>query len=261
MIKGIKNSRNSAAIAEYNIGMGHCIPKSLRSEWIYMGNDLRVEDARTVREAVYQKLRNAIIDGYFKPGDALIERILSKEMQVSRTPIREALRKLELEGLVTTVPYRGVMITELTLEDVNQIYEVHEVLHARAAVLATRFATAETLQALDRCIKEVAELLNLGETEKMIMNNRLFHNIIYEASRNIYIIQMLNNLNAKIALLRVKTLSNPERAKQNIEEHIKIYNAIKNRDEKLAEQVVTEHIRNARAIAVQQFNYGQQRPI
>jgi DNA-binding GntR family transcriptional regulator len=218
-----------------------------------MASDLVVEEAKTVREAVYQKLRNAIIDGYFKSGDALVERILSKDMHVSRTPIREALRKLELEGLVTNVPYRGVMVTELTREDVDQIYEVHEVLHARAAILATRYATEETFQSLDRCIKIAVDQFKLGETEKMIMNNRLFHNIIYDASRNLYIIQMMNNIYAKIALLRVKTLSNTDRAIQNIGEHIKLYNAMKNRNEKLAEEITIDHIRNARVIALEQF--------
>lgn len=223
-----------------------------------MSIDLRVEDTKTVREAVYQKLRNAIINGYFKSGDSLIERMLSKEMHVSRTPIREAIRKLELEGLVTNNPYRGVVVTELSLEDVKQIYEVHEILHARAALLATRYISEEALNTLEHCINEAVEQLKTGETEKMIMNNRTFHNRIFEASQNIYLVQMINNINAKIALLRVKTLSVPERAAKNIQEHIKLYEAIKNRNEKQAEKIAVEHIRNACKIAVEQFASVQQ---
>ncbi len=212
--------------------------------------NLRINNTITIREAVYQRLREAIISGRFSPGEQLIERVLSEEMGVSRTPIREALRKLELENLIINIPHHGVVVRELSIKETKHIYEVHAVLEGLAARLSAKFADRATIKEIEKSIKEAEINLQQKQTQDMIAHNRFFHNKLYEVSQNYQLYEIMGNLQANIALLRITTLSVPERAQQNIVEHKRILNAIKNRQGELAEKLAIKHIQNAAKIAL-----------
>lgn len=211
---------------------------------------MEASDLKTIRVIVYEKLREAIITGSFKPGEPLIERVISEEMKVSRTPIREALRKLELERLVTTLPYRGVVVTELTADDAKQIYEAHAVLQGLVCRLAAVNACPETLTDLENSIINAESDIRDTNLENMIKSNRQFHLLLLNCAGNEYLVDMIASLQAKIALLRVKTLSCPDRARQNLDEHKLIHRALVNGDEQMAELLGNFHIRNAAKTAL-----------
>lgn len=199
----------------------------------------------SLRGKVFTQLRKGILTGAYKPGDSLIELRLSKELGVSRTPIREAIRQLELEGLVQAIPNKGAVVKGVTEQDVEDIFTIR----TRIEGLAARWA-AEKIT--DEEIKELKEALELEEfyTAKndvahlMEFDSR-FHDIIFRASKSGPLMHMLSTFHHYIQNARNISFETPGRPAKVFEEHRAIFEAIRNKDADTAEELTIRHIKNA----------------
>lgn len=205
-----------------------------------------VEDNNLLGSKVFHMLQDDIINGVYKPGESLIESKLSSEMGVSRTPIREAIRKLELEGLVQCVPNKGVIVTGISPKDIADIYAIR----AKVEGLAVKWAIENITQ---QEIEHLKEVLDLEEfyTRKNLKDNLFkidseFHEIIYKASRSRPLILMLTMFHHYIQRARNASLEMPGRADRALDEHKAIYAAIVDKDAQRAEKLITLHINNAK---------------
>ncbi len=208
-------------------------------------SDLLVTENIPTRDLVLRKLREAILTGRFQPGQRLLERELVEQMGVSRTPIREALRKLELEGLVTTVPYKGPIVTRPTLEDARALYEARAALEGQAVALFTQRADEAAVGRLREHVERAARGAARGSIQAILNANNAFHDEIAAGCGNALLQSMLANLRDRIVLLRVESLSYPGRPPHSIAEHRAIVRRIEQRDAQGAKRLNEGHIMRA----------------
>ncbi len=208
-------------------------------------NDLLVTENIPTRDLVLRKLREAILSGRFQPGQRLLERELVEQMGVSRTPIREALRKLELEGLVTTVPYKGPIVTLPTLKDARDLYEARAALEGQAVALFTQRADDAAVARLSEHLERAAAGAARGSIREVLNANNAFHDEIAAGCGNPLLRSMLANLRDRIVLLRVESLSYPGRPPHSIAEHRAIVRRIARRDAQGAKRLNEGHIMRA----------------
>ncbi|OAT82973.1 GntR family transcriptional regulator [Desulfotomaculum copahuensis] len=193
---------------------------------------------------VFETLREAIIQGRLKPGERLMEIQLAEEMGVSRTPVREAIRKLELEGFVVMVPRKGAYVAGISVKDIVDVFEVRAALEGLAAGLAAERITGEELEELERALVRIYEV-SKHDLKAVVETDTSFHALIYQASRNERLTQIIANLSDQIQRFRTTSLAQPGRTKTAIEEHTKIVDAISDRNVELAQTLAREHIENA----------------
>ncbi|MDS1030293.1 GntR family transcriptional regulator [Bacillota bacterium LX-D] len=206
---------------------------------------IKLENYMPLREIVFEALREAIISGSLKPGERLMEVQLAEEMGVSRTPVREAIRKLELEGFVVMLPRKGAYVADISSKDIADVYEIRSALEALAAGLAAERITDEELEELQRILVKVSESAESHDLETLINVDTEFHDVLYKASRNERLVQIISNLREQIQRFRSQTLSYPGRMKNALEEHKKIVEAIADRNVALASRLAQEHIESA----------------
>ena len=192
---------------------------------------------------VKEQIRGAIQSGRYKPGERIRETEVAKWLEVSRTPVREALRRLESEGLLTFVSWRGVIVAELDRQQVNELYVMREVLEGAAARLAARHIDDAEIDLLEALLERGSQVED--DPDKLAELNRQFHEIIYAAAHNRYLIQTLEQMRNSLALLQGTTFSVPGRAAIVASEHNKILKAIRKRDPDAAEHAARVHIRMA----------------
>lgn len=200
----------------------------------------------SLREMVYNKIKDNILNLVYPPGYILGEQKLSEEFGVSRTPVREAIVQLELDGLVKSTPNKGSVVTGLSRKDINDIYLVRMRIEGLAARLAAENITEDELLRL----KEVVELeefhTNKHNTGRVLEFDSRFHDIIFKASKSKMMIQMLSMFHDYIRRARHSSLSSDQRAHNALIEHKAILEAIEARDPDKAEELTVAHIRNAR---------------
>ncbi|MBE6760533.1 MAG: GntR family transcriptional regulator [Ruminococcaceae bacterium] len=201
----------------------------------------------SLRAVVFESLERAIIDGEFQPGDSLSEIMLSEKYGVSRTPVREALRQLELEGLVRLVPNKGATVVGVSEKDIDDIYAVRIRIEGLAARLCAENATDEEVQALERLADLQEFYLLKGKPEQLWQLDGEFHNTIFDASRNRPLKSMLSSFHSYVSRARSNSMRSAERAGQSVEEHRAILSAIAAHDGDRAEQLMTAHIIAARS--------------
>jgi DNA-binding GntR family transcriptional regulator len=206
---------------------------------------VKLDGYKPLREIVFETIRMAIINQVLRPGERLMETQLADELGVSRTPVREAIRKLELEGLVVMVPRRGAYVAGISMRDIHEVFQVRGALEALAASLAAERITAEELEEMERQLVKEAEETEANNLKSIVQIDTTFHDIMYKASRNQKLMQMINNLQEQLQRFRSASLARPGRSRTALEEHKKIVEAIAARDTKLAEQLALEHIENA----------------
>jgi DNA-binding GntR family transcriptional regulator len=206
---------------------------------------IRLDNYKPLRELVFESLREAIISGMLRPSERLMEIQLAEEMGVSRTPVREAIRKLELEGLVVMIPRKGAYVAGMSIKDIADVFEIRGALEGLAAELASERATDEELEVMERYLVKISEEIENGDLSKVVETDTDFHTLIYEASRNARLSQIINNLREQIQRFRTTSLSFPGRMKVALEEHRKIVEALSSRDGELARKLAQEHIENA----------------
>jgi DNA-binding GntR family transcriptional regulator len=199
-----------------------------------------------IRDVVYENLRQAILDGAMQPGERLVEGELSEKLNVSRMPIREAIRKLEAEGLVEHIPRRGVVVKGFSEEDIIEIYTLREALEALAAVQAVRRATREDIRQIEVAMMEVERLASMGDQadpREVFEANHRFSQLIIEACHMPRLIQIVSTYMGYLERFRRVTMGDPSRREVVIREHRMIFQAIKDGDEARAEALTREHVR------------------
>lgn len=200
------------------------------------------ENARASSSHVdaYERLLKAIDAGELPPGSRLLESQLAERLGISRTPVREALRRLEAQGLVTHEPHRGVIVAELNYDQLGELYAVREVLEGTAARLAARHASPEEVEMLREMAESHAALVE--NADALAEANKRFHRQVYRSCHNRYLNSMLENMRVNLALLSGTTFTLPERRRATVTEHRAIVDAIAAGDEALAEQLARQHI-------------------
>ncbi|MDN5301580.1 MAG: hypothetical protein PWQ60_1094 [Thermoanaerobacteraceae bacterium] len=205
-------------------------------------SSVKLDNYKPLRDVVFGALREAIITGELKPGERLMEVQLAEEMGVSRTPVREAIRKLELEGLVVMIPRKGAYVAGLSLKDAADVFEIRESLEGLAAALAAERITDEELEAMEKILTEISGAAEKDDVETIIKKDAEFHQILFAATRNDRLAQIINNLKEQIDRFRVQSFTNRGRIKSILQEHRRIVDALKGRDADMAEKLAKDHI-------------------
>ena len=198
-----------------------------------------------LRDVVFNTLRQAILRGEFKPGERLMEIQLANKLGVSRTPIREAIRKLELEGLVIMIPRKGAEVADITEKSLRDVLEVRKALEELAVQLACEKITQEELEELEKAGENFKKVLKRSKdiTEVAEADVR-FHDVIYMATDNQKLIHLLNKLREQMYRYRVEYLKREEAHPQLIAEHAAIIEHISKGEKKAATDIMCKHIDN-----------------
>ena len=211
-----------------------------------MGTDFQVtmNEYLPLRDVVFQTLRQAILRGELKPGERLMEIQLANKLGVSRTPIREAIRKLELEGLVLMIPRRGAEVAEITEKSLRDVLEVRGALEELAVDLACERITQEDISKLKAAAKGFEETLPSGDVTEIAEADVKFHDIIYLSTDNQRLIQLLYNLREQMYRYRVEYLKRKEVHETLLSEHEHIIACLEARDKSGAKDAIYTHIDN-----------------
>ena len=197
-----------------------------------------------LRDVVFNTLRQAILRGELKPGERLMEIQLANKLGVSRTPIREAIRKLELEGLVLMIPRKGAEVAEITEKSLRDVLEVRRALEELAVELVCEKITDEQIQDLKGAAEDFKASLKEGDITRIAEADVKFHDVIYMATDNQKLIQLLNNLREQMYRYRVEYLKRSDFHQQLIDEHEEIIETIESGQKDRAVQVVCQHVDN-----------------
>lgn len=221
-----------------------------------MNDKLRVNinEYLPLRDVVFNTLRTAIITGEFAPGERLMEISLAERLGVSRTPVREAIRKLELEGLVIMIPRRGAEVARITETGLKEVLEVRCALEELAVELACRRIEEEGLEQLKTAHREFVEAVKKGDTLEITNQDEAFHECIFEQSRNRRLLQMVNNLKEQMFRYRMEYVKEKGYHQELISEHEKMLEAIMDRDEETAKAIMKHHIQNQEQMILTQIH-------
>ena len=176
---------------------------------------IKLDSYQPLREVVFETLRDAIRKGILKPGERLMEIHLAEQLGVSRTPVREAIRKLELEGYVIMMPRRGTYVSNLSIKDINEVFEIRTSLDSLASGLAAERITDEELEHLQRLLVVIGEAIKEKNMEKIVEADTKFHDILYQASRNNRLVGIIYNLREQLTSFRAKSMAYPGRFRRN----------------------------------------------
>lgn len=204
-----------------------------------------VTDKFSLRGRVFHKLREDILNGKYKEHDELREVAIGEELGVSRTPVREAFRQLELEGLIQIVPNKGAYVTGITRKDVQDIYMIRSLLEGLCARWATENITEEQMAEMEENIFLSKFHAEKGHYDQLAELDNRFHEILYEACNSKMLEHQLRDFHQYVLRVRKKTLSNVNRGRKSNEEHEQIMEAIKAKDGERAEALANAHMINA----------------
>lgn len=208
------------------------------------GFEVNMNDFLPLRDVVFNTLRQAILRGELKPGERLMEIKLANQLGVSRTPIREAIRKLELDGLVLIVPRRGAEVAQITEKSLRDVLEVRRSLEALAVRLACERMTPQGLLDLKNAEKDFEKVLGNDDITVVAEADVAFHDVIYLATDNQRLIQLLSNFREQMYRYRVEYLKKKESHPKLLEEHQEIIHAIEHNEVETATRITCEHIDN-----------------
>ena len=197
-----------------------------------------------LRDVVFLTLRQSILKGELLPGERLMEIQLSNRLGVSRTPIREALKKLELEGLVLMIPRKGAVVAGITQKSLRDVLEVRRALEELAIDLACQRMSREAIEKLSEAEAVFREAVKKADPMIIANADEAFHDIIFAGSRNDKLVLMLNNLREHMYRYRLEYVKNPAQWALLVEEHEKILLAVQKRDASLARDIIRLHIDN-----------------
>jgi DNA-binding GntR family transcriptional regulator len=190
---------------------------------------------------ITKEIEEAILSGQLKPRERLVEMDLISKFDVSRTVIREALKRLEAKGLIRTTPYRGAVVSDLTTEEIEEIYFIRAELEKIAARLVLKHITQKEVQNLKKVSKEVERHLR-EKSHQMIEMDSEFHRMIFRGCRNNYLYDMIDYLRTKAHIVRFNAWSLPHRIEQSIVEHREMIKAIENRNLLQLEKLIVKHL-------------------
>jgi len=208
---------------------------------------------KSLGQHVFENLKQAILRGDIPPGSRLVESRVAETMGISRTPIREAMHKLEREGLLRKLPNSGFNVTGLTREDIEETFGIRSVLESYAARLAAIQHKEEELVPLEKKIEEYQQCLDQKRLEELPKINTQFHDILYALSRSPKLIKMVNDLRDQIYRFRKIILREEGRARASNDDHRKMLKAMRQRDADRVERLVREHILKGRRMVLKEL--------
>lgn len=220
---------------------------------------INADEFLPLRDVVFNTLRQAILTGELKPGERLMEIHLADRLGVSRTPIREAIRKLELEGLVTMIPRRGAEVAQITEKSMNDVLEVRRAVDALCVELACERITAEELAALKEACDAFEKSVETGDLKQIAQADVELHDIIVEATENQRLIQLVHNLSEQMYRYRFEYIKDFSQHQRLIEEHRIIYDSIVRKDAETASNAAKEHIDNQKKAIIRQIRLDKEK--
>ncbi len=206
---------------------------------------LDLQPAPPMADRIAEALRDAIIAGTLEPGSRVNESEIAARYRISRSPVREALRLLQQEGLVAMEPRRGAFVKRLTPQEVVDVYDVKSMLEGRATALATRRMAAADLERLAACVARMEREVAAGDMTAYAESTRQFHEVIVRGSGNATLASIYQGLERKIHWLRTLSLSRPGRVEVSLADHRAILDAMRRRDAAHAEAIAHAHIEQA----------------
>ncbi len=218
---------------------------------------IKSQERKPLREMVYERLKRRIQRGEIKAHERLIEQDLAAEMGLSRTPVREAISKLEQEGLINKIPQRGAVVRGTTKEEIEEVFGLRMVLESYAASLTTERIDEEILQQLDAMLDKQRRTLEQGNVNRYIQLNTQFHDLIYRESKSDKLYQMINNLRDYFYKYRVLILKLGEMPTISLQDHTNMVQAMRERDAHKVEALVKEHILRGRERILWEIEEGR----
>lgn len=212
-----------------------------------------------LRDVVFNTLRQAILTGELKPGERLMEIHLANKLGVSRTPIREAIRKLELEGLVTMIPRRGAEVAQITEKSMNDVLEIRRAMDALCVELACDRISEEELEKLKNACDYFEKAVRSKDAKKIAQADVELHDIIVQATGNQRLIQLVNNLSEQMYRYRYEYIKDASQHERLIEEHRIIYESIVKKDKETASQAARMHIDNQEKAIIRQIRLDREK--
>lgn len=200
------------------------------------------ERLRPIRDEVYHIIRKDILDGVYEPGERLQEEQLADELGTSRTPVREALRKLEVEKFVSYTPHRGTIVSSVSTDEVEELYQIRTMLECYIARRAAINATDEDIKRLRKALKNCE---NCQGSDDILDAVGEFNNVLFESSKSEHLVDLNRRIREILQRILVSNHLNPERHKIAHKEHLKIVDAIEAHDPDLAEKYTREHLSNS----------------
>lgn len=207
----------------------------------------------TVTAQTVAKLREAILSGVFKPGERLLEQNLCERMGVSLTSVREALRRLEAERLITMTPNRGPSVTEIAWSEARSIYEVRALLEGEAAALFAKRASHKELADMKLALADFERAVSMDSPLDRLLTTEQFYAVILRGCGNPIIAEIIQGLVARITFLRARSMSLKGRARHSAVEMWRMYDAIENRKPEAARKAAVEHVTAASVAAREAF--------
>ena len=195
-----------------------------------------------LRDVVFNTIKDGILTGKLKPGERLLENQLAEELGVSRTPIREALRMLEIENLVDLIPRKGAQVRKMSEKDIKDVLEIRKVLEELAAGLAAENMTRHSIVDLKEAHLDFIRAFNRGDSEGVIEADTRFHDIIFDAKKNDKLIQIISNISIQIYRYRITYLKLLTDISVPDQQHLELINAFEKKDAVKARAVSGEHI-------------------
>ncbi|HLP70209.1 MAG TPA: GntR family transcriptional regulator [Rhizobium sp.] len=213
-------------------------------------NAIRVErPTKTLRELALDKVRDAIIEGYFRPGDRLVERDLCAQLGVSRTVVREVLRHLESEGLVANQPNKGPIVAVLDLDEARQIYEIRGALEGMAARLCAERRDPEIVAALEASLQAIRDSYAAKDMQGVLAHTTAFYQTLFSKVNRHVAWGIVNLLTVRINHLRSMTIKTRNRDTEGPQQMARIVDAIRRGDGEAAAKAALDHVTAARAVA------------
>jgi DNA-binding GntR family transcriptional regulator len=216
-----------------------------------------LSDQPSLQERTYQALRTAIIDGRYLPGDRIYEAIVAKALAVSRNPVREAVRRLQQDGLVVVRPHNGTFVASIPPGEVEDVYTIRGALEAVAAAFAAERMTDEEISALAQIVSEQRREARSasGPSSEPVSATQAdrFHHSIHVGARSPRLLILLEQIYAQVTHFRNLTLRVAGRAGASADGHASIFEAIRTRDAKAAEERMRDHIADARSVLTGQL--------
>ena len=220
---------------------------------------VKMDDLLPLRDVVFNTLRQAILTGELKPGERLMEIHLANRLGVSRTPIREAIRKLELEGLVTMIPRRGAEVAQITEKSMSDVLEVRGAMDALCAELACERITEEELAQLKDACVHFERVTATRDVKQIAKADVQLHDIILQATGNNRLIQLVNNLSEQMYRYRFEYIKDFSQHQRLVEEHRIIYDSLVSRDKERASEAAKVHIDNQRKTIIHQIRLDREK--
>jgi DNA-binding GntR family transcriptional regulator len=196
---------------------------------------------RTMKLIVYDQLRSSIINGDFPAGSRLVAEHLSKQFGVSSTPVREALHRLEAEGLVKVTPHHGIEVSQLSVDEVIEIYHIRGALESLAARMAIKNLTADDFKQMNQLLDRMDESASLQNSDQVLEVNRKFHALIWQAAQSPRLFDLLENFYDSSQRFRIASIKVPGRLTQICREHRQIAEALQIKDADKATKYTLEH--------------------